>query len=129
MEAFCEDVLGNAHRIMALLYREIEGKTKNDYWIEPYTSKEDSEIFKTIPAHIFTGALVFFSTTRRELLRSTRRSLAKMVKELTLQENGNGILLSTHLQERTTSRWKKLRRRLSVQLLRNSATSKTLNTN
>ena len=124
METYSQDVYANAHKMMSLLYRKIDRKSKNDYWIEPYTSKENSEIFKTIPAHIFTGALVFFSTTRRELLRTTRLSLAKAVRDLTLQENGVGIQRSIHFLERAFSIWTRLRGKVSALLSRTSATSK-----
>lgn len=127
MQTYSQDVHANAYKMMSLLYRKISHQSMygKDYWIESYTAKEDSSIFEGVPAHIFVGALLFFSSIRKKLLRSTKLSLAKAVRDLTLQLNGGGILQSTDSQEKIISRWKKLRQRLSVLLLRTSATSKT----
>tara|TARA_R100001163_G_scaffold2920_2_gene4441 strand:+ start:14471 stop:15130 length:660 start_codon:yes stop_codon:yes gene_type:complete len=92
MEEYCKDLSKNANKILALLYREIEREEGKKYWIKPYTAKEDPEKFNNIPATVFGGVLSFFLHSKKSLLRTMRQSLVEIMKEGTLEKNGDGTL-------------------------------------
>ena len=59
-EQYAADFWKNAHKLMALLFRPIVRKWGDAYEIEPYTAKENAEVFKDLPADQVSGALLFF---------------------------------------------------------------------
>ncbi len=114
LEAYCKDFWPNAHKIMSVLYRPIERRSGEIYTITPYTAKEASDVFLELPADLFAGCLLFFSTTRDELLSTMQSSLMEVATEsMSLVKGGGGILSSTDSQEKTSSRWTQLRSFLS----------------
>ena len=103
-EQYAADFWKNAHKLMALLFRPIVRKWGDAYEIEPYTAKENAEVFKDLPADQVSGALLFFSTTRTELLNTLRFSLIQTAREaMNSLKNGDGIPSSMDSQERTSS--------------------------
>lgn len=118
METYSKDVTKNCTKIMSLLYRKIKKEEGDNYWLESYTAKEDDTIFESVPASLFGGALVFFSTTRNRLLKDSKLSLVKALKETASLKSGGGILPSISWQERAFLTWTKLRSKVLEQRLR-----------
>jgi len=110
LESYVGDFWTNAHKVMSVLYRPIERRSGESYTITPYSAKEPSEAFKELPADLFAGAMLFFSTSRNELLSTTRFSLLEIATEaMNSVKNGAGIPSSTDSQTKTYSRWTRLR--------------------
>ena len=59
-EQYCADFWPNAHKLMALLFREVEHEHGDQYSIAPYTAKEDAERMKGMSADKVAGACFFF---------------------------------------------------------------------
>jgi len=102
-EQLCGDFWKNAHKVMALLFRPVTREWGNRYEIEPYTAKEDAEAFLDMPADQVAGALLFFSTTKNELLSTLQSSLIQAATKVatTSGRSGGGILSSILLRVRT----------------------------
>mgnify|MGYP006908590298 FL=1 len=114
LETYLEDFWKNAHKVMAILYREVTYELGESYEIKKYTAKEDASAFEEMPADLVSGTLLFFWTTRNELLHSIQSSLLRVAEEATrLAKSGDGITSSTPSQEKTSSKWTRLRRYLS----------------
>ena len=107
IEMWAEDFWGNADRIMSLLYRPITNKVGSRYEIEEYTAKEDRTIFHDLSATYFSGAMLFFCSSRNRLLNDSRQSLVKIAEEgmTRYPTNGDGTITSTISRGRTFSRW------------------------
>lgn len=115
LEAYSKDFWTNAHKIMSVLYRPIERRSGETYTIAPYTAKESPDVFLELPADLFVGCLLFFSTTRNELLSTMQSSLMEVAeKGMSLVKDGDGILSSSDSQEKTSSRWTRLQNFLSA---------------
>jgi len=114
LETYLEDFWKNAHKVMAILYREVTYEIGESYEIKKYTAKEDASSFEEMPADLVSGTLLFFWTTRNELLHIIQSSLLRVAEEATrLAKSGDGITSSIPSQEKTSSRWTRLRRYLS----------------
>lgn len=113
LENYLEDFWKNAHKVMAVLFREVTYEIGDSYEIQKYTAKEDASVFEEMPADLVSGTLLFFWTTRNELLHSIQSSLLQVAGEaIQLAKNGDGITSSLPSQEKTSSRWTRLRRSL-----------------
>ena len=111
LEGYMDDFWKNAHKVMAILFREVTYELGESYEIKKYTAKEDASTFEEMPADLVSGTLLFFWTTRNELLHSIQSSLLRAAEEATrLAKSGDGIISSTPSQEKTSSRWTQLRR-------------------
>ena len=109
IEEYCKDFWGNAHKILAVLYRELDRSQGDVYTIKPYTAKEDAEVFKQLSANIFGGSMVFFLTSRQRLLNTLKLSLLEVAKEaITSVSDGVGTPYSTPLPVRTYSKLTRL---------------------
>ena len=110
LENYLEDFWKNAHKVMAVLFREVTYELGEKYEVKKYTAKEDASIFEEMPADLVSGTLLFFWTTRNELLLDMKFSLLE-VAEAAIQsaKSGDGITSSTPSQEKTSSRWTRLR--------------------
>jgi hypothetical protein len=129
METHTKDVWSNAHRIMSLLYRPVSEQIGDAYHIEPYNAKEDHDRWLDCPAQWFAGAMLFFSTSRRRLLNSTRLSLTEATDRLIeLARSGDGTTSSTPSLVKTSSRWTGSLRRLFKSSYSTSRTYKTFTT-
>lgn len=113
LEAYLEDFWKNAHKVMSVLFREVTYELGEKYEVKKYTAKEDASIFEEMPADLVSGTLLFFWTTRNELLLDMKSSLLE-VAEAAIQsaKSGAGITSSTPSQEKTSSRWTRLRNSL-----------------
>lgn len=113
LEAYLEDFWKNAHKVMSVLFREVTYELGEKYEVKKYTAKEDASIFEEMPADLVSGTLLFFWTTRNELLLDMKSSLLE-VAEAAIQsaKSGGGITSSTPSQEKTSSRWTRLRNSL-----------------
>ena len=113
LEAYLEDFWKNAHKVMSVLFREVTYELGEKYEVKKYTAKEDASIFEEMPADLVSGTLLFFWTTRNELLLDMKSSLLE-VAEAAIQsaKSGAGITSSTPSQAKTSSRWTKLRNSL-----------------
>jgi len=60
MENHLEDFWKNAHKITALLYREVTYELGDKYEVKKYTAKEDASIFEEMGADLISGMLLFF---------------------------------------------------------------------
>ena len=100
MSFWCnEDMNDNLNRIMAILFRPINGKDKfGNYTIESYDGTEDRAVaFMQIPMNVVNGALVFFSSLAKELRLSiqkfTNQVQAKEAQHQTTFQSGDGMQL------------------------------------
>jgi len=113
IEAYLEDFWANAHKIMALLYREVTYELGEKYEVKKYTAKEDPTIFEEVPADLVSGMLLFFWTTRNRLLHDMKSSLLEVAgKAIQSAKNGDGTTSSLPSQEKTSSKWTRLRNSL-----------------
>lgn len=110
LETYLEEFWKNAHKVMSVLFREVTYELGGKYEVKKYTAKEDASIFEEMPADLVSGTLLFFWTTRNELLLDMKSSLLE-VAEAAIQSarNGDGITSSTPSQAKTSSRWTRLR--------------------
>src|SRR6056300_1279485 len=92
---------------------DLENYLEDKYEVKKYTAKEDASIFEEMPADLVSGTLLFFWTTRNELLLDMKFSLLE-VAEAAIQsaKNGDGITSSTPSQVKTSSKWTRLRNSL-----------------
>lgn len=113
LENYLEDFWKNAHKVMSVLFREVTYELGEKYEVKKYTAKEDASIFEEMPADLVSGTLLFFWTTRNELLLDMKSSLLE-VAEAAIQsaKSGAGITSSTPSQGKTFSRWTRLRNSL-----------------
>jgi hypothetical protein len=113
LENYLEDFWKNAHKVMSVLFREVTYELGEKYEVKKYTAKEDASIFEEMPADLVSGTLLFFWTTRNELLLDMKSSLLE-VAEAAIQsaKSGAGITSSTPSPEKTSSRWTRLRNSL-----------------
>ncbi len=101
------------HKAIAVLYRPITYKKKQQYLIEEYESSDKYDMSETTLDIVF-GAIVFFYNLRNELQKTILNYLATQ-KEIELPQhlrdslqNGVGINLSTDLLMETFSSTMKL---------------------
>jgi len=113
LENYLEDFWKNAHKVMSVLFREVTYELGDKYEVKKYTAKEDASIFEEMPADLVSGTLLFFWTTRNELLLDMKSSLLE-VAEAAIQsaKNGDGITSFTPSQVKTSSKWTRLRNSL-----------------
>jgi hypothetical protein len=94
IEDYCKDTNKNLHKIMAILYREIENQKGDLYNIKAYNPDEVNEQeFKQLPMDITLGALDFFLSLGKDLLQNLNSYLMaqqKMLSKKVYQENGVG---------------------------------------
>jgi len=94
IEDYCKDTNKNLHKIMAVLYREIENQKGDLYNIKAYNPDEVKEQdFKQLPMDIALGALDFFLSLGKDLLQNLSSYLMaqeKMLSKKAYQENGVG---------------------------------------
>lgn len=122
MENHLEDFWKNAHKITALLYREVTYELGDKYEIKKYTAKEDASIFEEMPADLVSGMLLFFWTSRNQLLHDMQFSLLEVAdKAIQSVKNGDGTISSIPSPEKTSSRWTRLRNSLSKSYSNTSA--------
>ena len=113
MENHLEDFWKNAHKITALLYREVTYELGDKYEIKKYTAKEDASIFEEMPADLVSGMLLFFWTSRNQLLHDMQFSLLEVAdKAIQSVKNGDGTISSIPSPEKTSSRWTRLQNSL-----------------
>ena len=92
------------HKAMAVLFRPIKLSKGDRYQIEDYDGLDNAERMKKMPLDVVMGAMVFFWTLNKELLKTTLNFLEQEVgKEMTtqqlqhLEKNGVGIKASMEL--------------------------------
>ena len=94
IEDYCKDTNKNLHKMMAVLYREIENQKGDLYNIKAYNPNEVNEQeFKQLPMDITLGALDFFLSLGKDLLQNLSSYLMaqeKMLSKKAYQENGAG---------------------------------------
>jgi hypothetical protein len=74
----CKEFNKNLPKILSILYRPIVSNVGNKYTIEDYDSDKhlaNASLFREMPLHFANGAMVFFSTIRKELVTSSLGSL------------------------------------------------------
>lgn len=110
LETYLEDFWKNAHKVMSVLFREVTYELGDKYEVKKYTAKEDASIFEEMPADLVSGTLLFFWTTRNELLLDMKSSLLEVAEAaIRSAKNGAGITSSTPSPVKTSSRWTRLR--------------------
>ncbi len=113
LEAYLEDFWKNAHKVMSVLFRAVTSEPGAKYEVKKYTAKEDASLFEEMPADLVSGTLLFFWTTRNELLLDMKSSLLEVAEAASKSaKSGGGITSSTPSQEKTSSRWTRLRNAL-----------------
>ena len=108
------------HKAMAVMYRPITLKFKNQYKISDYEpNKEMQELMKFAPVDIAIGSSVFFWNLGSDLLQSSLSYLENqmlknpkmaenLMKELNLQSIGDGTKVFTTLHKETFQDLKQL---------------------
>lgn len=92
LENLLKDFWQNAPKIMSILYRPLTFQVGKKYDIEPYTSREDTEAFDTMPADIVSGALLFFWSTAMSAQTNTpHSSQTEEDQHQSSQKSGAGI--------------------------------------
>ena len=130
IEEYSGDFWNNAHKIMSILYRPLVRRQGDAHTIEKYTAKEDSEVFKQLPADLFGGCILFFLSSRTKLLHITKSSLLMAAESLTNSAlSGDGIQASILSQGKTSNVWTRLQRKVSGLFSRTSHSLKTSTTN
>jgi len=123
LETYLEDFWKNAHKVMSVLFREVTYELGDKYEVKKYTAKEDASLFEEMPADLVSGTLLFFWTTRNELLLDMKSSLLEVAEAaIRSAKNGGGTTSSTPSQEKTSSRWTRLRNSLFKSYSSTSAT-------
>ena len=123
LETYLEDFWKNAHKVMSVLFREVTYELGEKYEVKKYTAKEDASIFEEMPADLVSGTLLFFWTTRNELLLDMKSSLLEVAEAaIRSAKNGGGTTSSTPSQGKTSSRWTRLRSYLFKSYSSTSAT-------
>jgi hypothetical protein len=123
LETYLEDFWKNAHKVMSVLFREVTYELGEKYEVKKYTAKEDASLFEEMPADLVSGTLLFFWTTRNELLLDMKSSLLEVAEAaIRSAKNGGGTTSSTPSQEKTSSRWTRLRSYLFKSYSNTSAT-------
>ena len=128
-EQYVEDFWPNAHKLMSVLYREMEWEAGDNYKLKPYTAKESCKPFLKMSADMVHGCLLFFWTTRNELLTSLQSSLVEAAEALSSRKNGDGIRPSTNSRTRTFFAWMRLRKNLWASSFNTWLSSKITRTN
>jgi hypothetical protein len=88
---------GSMHKAMAVLFRPIKQKIREQYLIEEYTgSYAYAEKLKQMPLDVVLGAIVFFYSLTNALMNSTLNYLQQQIQEdstlqASLQKNGVDI--------------------------------------
>jgi hypothetical protein len=89
--------IDNAHRALAVMYREVDKRMLGNYTIKPYEGSDKlcNEML-TAPLEVYLGLRLFFWTLSKDLLKATKEYLANPSKEVeqleeTLAKNGGGI--------------------------------------
>ena len=128
-EEYVKDFWPNAHKLMSVLYREMEWEVGDNYQLKPYTAKESPKPFLKMNADMVHGCLLFFWTTRNEQLSSLQSSLVAAAEALSSQKNGDGIRPSTSSRMRTFYAWMRSRTSRLMSFFSTSRSSKTTPTN
>ena len=128
-EEYVKDFWPNAHKLMSVLYREMEWEVGDNYQLKPYTAKESPKPFLKMNADMVHGCLLFFWTTRNEQLSSLQSSLVAAAEALSSQKNGDGIRPSTNSRMRTFYAWMRSRISRLMSFFSTSRSSKTTPTN
>ena len=107
------------HKALAVMYRPIIGGNKDFYEIEEYEgSSKYADIMRDAPMTVATGAMVFFYSLGKELLRTTLHSLQEEVqKDLRQQKhpseaNGGGINQYMHSLEEMSLSLERLQKQI-----------------
>lgn len=94
----------NLHKAMTVLFRPVKNKIADHYLIQEYDPGAQKKM-KQMPVGIALGAVGFFLTLKKELLRNIQSYLQQETQHLTprqrldLQKNGAGINQSMLLLE------------------------------
>jgi hypothetical protein len=92
---YLSDPINNAHKIIAILYLPVTRKYGEAYEVSRYQGTKDADIFKQVPAEQFNGAMLFFSTIKRDYLKTSLFYLTAGMHRKKKQSvvNGDGITL------------------------------------
>lgn len=84
LESCEKNWIKNIPKALCVLYRPIVTRWKDRYNIEPYTEKHFSneELMRTLPLSVASGAVLFFSTLRNDLMQSLEKNQAKDLREI-----------------------------------------------
>jgi len=128
-EKYQADFWPNAHRLISVLYRPIRMRGGDKYVIAKYTAKENADVFKQMPADLFSGAMLFFWNIRTQRLQTLIHSLLQTEEEaMRLLSNGGGTRQSSNWPKTISGGWKKLRNfrpTLFSNILRTSRTTRS----
>jgi hypothetical protein len=107
------------HKALAVMYRPIVAGRGDFYEIEEYEgSAKYAEIMKDAPMNVATGAMVFFYSLGKELLKTTLRSLQEDLQKdpqqqnLPSETNGDGINQYMHSLEEMFSNLETLQKQI-----------------
>jgi len=92
------------NRAMAVMYRPVTMKKNDMYLIEEYKGSEKyKDVMDDSPLEVFMGAMVFFYSLGKELLKATHQSLVEAAKDIQQSDNsevnGDGINQYMHSLE------------------------------
>jgi hypothetical protein len=109
-EKYQSEFWPNAHRLMSVLYRPVRMRGGDKYVIAKYTAKENADVFKQMPADLFSGAMLFFWNIRAQRLQTLIHCLLETEAEaMRSLSNGVGIRQSSNWRKTISGGLKKLR--------------------
>lgn len=86
----------NLHRVMAVLFRPVTQKDKDNYSVMPYIGTDEyADMMLGMPMHCANGALVFFYRLANELQKATQKFLNQELQRDMQQPTTSRILDGT----------------------------------
>ena len=109
------------HKVMTVLYRQIEVESFGKYRIEDYTGEEDFDIMLDAPMDIVNAAIVFFWDLGNDLLRLIPNYLQKQLNKTIAskqisEQDGDGIRASMQSLTDNLENLMKQQEHLSIKL-------------
>jgi len=95
LDVYSQDILNSLHKILAILYRPIKQKKKDDYILEDYDSKDMEERateFLSLPVSIWFGVSSFFFLIANSYIKDMEASLKFQMKMNKLIERGKRVI-------------------------------------
>ena len=113
-EFFASNLETDAHRFLAVMYRRYDPKSRYRKRLEPYSTPDNAEAFRTVPADVLGGCFLFFYLIDEHYRNSTLQSLAAAALAKS-RPNMGGITRSTSWLAKMRQKWTKWKNGLSTE--------------
>lgn len=91
IKEFQQEFYANATKILSILYRPVTVRYGHSYKIEEYKGVEGHEVFNSLPAQYLNGAMLFFSTVRKNCARTSASYLTRKASQTSSVKSGGGM--------------------------------------